>query len=108
MTVYITKTESEEIQHKLNVLLDTPDLQESYGLSEEETKALVRSIPVNGGVWRIPENFEDVVKGEMADHVIVLLDQARSARKDNRFSEWKTTTHLARRLEKIFTAEAVE
>jgi hypothetical protein len=76
MKITLTKLEREEVQHKMSVLGDTPELQEDYNLTPELMKTLIASIPCSAFEWTIPDFAIEAVKGEMANHIDILLDQA--------------------------------
>lgn len=76
----ITKNQAQELIHKFNVLADTEDLMEDYGITPAQAAALVASVPHNGGDWICPADCLDAAKGELADHAIVLRDIADSIR----------------------------
>ncbi len=78
----LTREDAQEVAHKLGVLADSPELAESYGLTEAQAEALRASVPHTGGQWVPPggEAEAKAIAGEMADHCEILSDQARDAR----------------------------
>ena len=105
MKVTLTKVQAGEVEHKISILCDEPDLQEGYGLSAEQCAELRNSIPVGAGEWIVPEWAEEAVRGEMEDHVVVLRDMARDAREDDEVVQAMKISRLATSLEKLFVAE---
>lgn len=80
--------ERDEVQHKMSVLADTPELQEDYNLTPEQMETLMASIPWTAFEWIIPDFAIEAVKGEMANHIEILLDQASvMKRKPELFTE---------------------
>jgi hypothetical protein len=105
MKVTLTKLQAEEVEHKIGILCDEPDLQAEYGLTAAQCKTLRNDIPKNGGEWVIPDGAEEAVVGEMQDHVVVLRDMAYDARKDGEIGQARQISRLATSLEKIFSVE---
>ena len=102
LSVQLTKEDAQEILHKLGIVEDEPDLQEDYGISQEQANLLVNSIPHNGGEWVIPEWAKNCVKGEMEDHILVLRDIAVDALNGNQKGQFLQINRRAKRLEKMF------
>lgn len=102
MKAELTREDSIEVRHKLGVLCDTEDLQESYGINQSQADSLYHSVPVNGGEWIIPDWALAVVRGEMEDHVKVMRDQADDARNGNAIGQALTISRQAKRFETIF------
>ena len=74
----ITARQAEDIEYKLDILADEPDLLETYGLTEAQGRELVDSVPLRGGEWTVPEWAVAAVTGELADLADVWRDIARS------------------------------
>ena len=89
-----------EVGHKLAVLADTPDLQDDYGLTQEQATELQRSVPHNGGLWTPPPWGVEAVRGELADHVEVLRSMAGDARSGGDIGQALTIAKQARRFER--------
>jgi hypothetical protein len=102
LVVNLTKEDAQEIIHKLGVLFDTPELYEEYGLTEEQINILLKSVPLIGGYWNIPEWGLNAVKGEMEDHINVLRDIARDAYNSDQRGQSLRINKQAMRLEKMF------
>lgn len=97
MELRITKNDAAEIQHKLGILSDEPDLQADYGLTHDQANELYESIPLNGGIWIVPEFAEGVVKGELADHANVLSAISAAARSHNEIGQSLRIARQAKR-----------
>lgn len=100
--ISLTKQDAQEVLYKLGTLASEPDLQEDYGLSQAQATELVKSIPVNGGAWNVSEEMINAIKGEMADHVVVLRDIAADALNSDKRGESLRINKQARRLEILF------
>jgi len=96
----LTREDSMEVGHKLGVLADTPDLQESYGLTQEQATELQWSVPHNGGLWTPPVWAVEAVRGELADHVEVLRSIAGDARSGGDMAQSLRISKQARRFER--------
>lgn len=105
MKVTLTKLQAEEVEHKISILRDEPDLQAEYGLTAAQCETLLNDIPMNGGEWVIPDGAEEAVVGEMENHVVVLRNIADDARKDGEIGQARQVSRLATSLEKIFSVE---
>jgi hypothetical protein len=75
----LTKEDAQEVLHKMTVLAETEDLQESYGITQQQANELVASVPRSGGKWALTGWTVDVVRGELADHAVVLRHIALDA-----------------------------
>jgi hypothetical protein len=102
--VKVTKSDAQEIAHKLGILADTPDLQEDYGLTQAQADALRDSVPHGGGEWIVPEWGVEPARGEMADHCEVLADIAADARSGNQLGQALRISKQAKRLREVFAA----
>jgi hypothetical protein len=101
-SVPLTKEDAIEVSHKMHILSDEPDLQLDYGLTQDQTMGLVNSIPLNGGVWNIPDEFLPAVKGEMTDHLHVLRDIASDAYNADEKGQALRIGKQAMRLQRLF------
>jgi hypothetical protein len=102
MTFRLTKEDSMEVGHKLGILADEPELQESYSLTQDQADALRKSVPHNGGEWEVPTEALEAVKGEMLDHVEIL----RTIAGDCRGSDMGQSLRIAKqatRFERMFS-----
>jgi hypothetical protein len=104
MKIALTKSDAEEVLHKLSVLADDPDLHEGYGLTKDQADALVRSVPRAGGEWEIPEHAVAAVRGELLDHCQVLLDQAQDARSELLTNQARAIERQEARLRSMFSS----
>lgn len=100
MKIKLTAIEAEEVEHKLEILVDTEDLQVDYNLSLEQAEALLDSVPSKGGEWTIPDFGLEAVKGELEDAGKILRDGiAESARDAGEIGQALSACKLAKRLE---------
>jgi hypothetical protein len=100
MKLTLTANEAEEVNHKIAILCDTPDLQEDYSLSQDQADEIFSSIPFRGGEWTIPDFALEAVKGELEDHARVLREGiAESARSAGEIGQALSAAKLAKRLE---------
>lgn len=104
ITFRLTKEDAEEISHKLYILADTLDLQNDYALTEDQANALAQSVPHAGGSWNVPAWALSAVRGEMADHVEVLRDQAADARNNRESGLALRIAKQAKRFETMFVS----
>ncbi len=102
MKIKLTKDDAEEVRHKIGVLCDTSDLQESYRFSQLMANALYDSIPRNAGEWDVPEWALEAVRGEMADHAVVLRAIAHDARRNREDGQALRISKQATKFEKLF------
>ena len=101
-TFSLTKVDAQEVMHKIGIVQHEPDLQEAYGITQEQIDFLVSSIPQQGGVWSVPNNFLPAIKGEMEDHINVLKDIARDAYNANERGQSLRIGKQAIRLGRMF------
>ena len=101
-SVKLTHEDAQEVMHKLGVLADNTDLQEEYGITQEQAYLLVNSIPQNGGEWLIPDWGITAVRGEMEDHIQVLRDIAMDAYNGNERGQFLRISKQAKRLTTLF------
>lgn len=104
--VILTKDDAQEVAHKLGVLADNEDGFDGYGLTASQAADLVRLVPANGGEFAIPPYAEKAVAGEIADHCLILDDQARAARSDRQNGDALRIAKQAKRLRRLFVEEA--
>ena len=97
----LTKNDAGEIAHKLRVLADTPDLQEDYGLTQDQADALCASVPHEGGEWTVPDWGVEAVLGELTDHCTVLTHIASDARSGNQIGQALQVSKQAKRIRDI-------
>jgi hypothetical protein len=103
MQIKLTYDDAQEVLHKLCVLCDTPDLHESYGLTQEQANALCATVPhVKGGEWVVPEWAIEVVKGEMQDHAKILRACAEAAFSEREVGQSLRTHKQAKKFENHF------
>lgn len=75
ITVKFTKMQLEEAQHKLCILRDEPDLQESYEVTAKEAAAVCDTfLKAQPGFVEFPHKFAEVIVGEFDN----LLDIAEA------------------------------
>lgn len=98
----LTKNDAQEVLHKMCVLADTTDLQEDYGITQEQADTLRDSVPGLGGEWEVPAWAAEVVKGEMEDHCTVMEAMAADARSDRQNGQALQLNKQATRLSEIF------
>ena len=122
MKFQLNKELAGEVSHKLGILADEKELQDSYGLTQDEADALLASVPNNGGEWVVSEGkLLDAVRGEIENHISLLQDQAWEMKDtvDTAFSmnekerqelkrQVRATNRLANSLEKLFGLDKVE
>ena len=101
-SVKLTHEDAQEVLHKVGILADTTDLQEDYGITQEQANFLVNSIPSNGGEWQIPDWGVNAVRGEMKDHIQVLRDIAMDAYNSNEKGQFLRISKQAKRLTALF------
>jgi hypothetical protein len=85
--IQLTKDDAEEVRHKLGVLRDEPELRESFGVTEAQVTALIKSVPINGGSWVAPHDALGIIKSELDNHADVLYDIANDAKGENKRAE---------------------
>lgn len=72
----------EDLEHKMNVVSDEPELQECYGITQEQVDAFAKSLPRNGvkvsAEIEIPEHMLACVKGEMENTAEIVWSNAKS------------------------------
>ena len=105
----LTKNDAEEVQHKMGVLRDTPDLQESYGITQEQADAILSSVPHAGGEWNYPRNPECIaaIKGELENHAVVLRHIAHDARRHLKTGQALGIDKQAKRFEEKLAGEVI-
>lgn len=101
MKVQLTKNDAQEVLHKMGVLTDSPDLLDSYGLTDEQGAELYKSVPANGGEWNAPEWAVKAVCGEMENHIEVMRDMAADNQNDT--GRFLACCRQANKFEKMFT-----
>jgi hypothetical protein len=100
-TFKIAPDDAEEIGHKLCILADEPDLLEEYGLTDEQGKALYRSVPYKGGEWSVPDWAVEAVHGELENHVDILRNISQDARSGGEMGQALRIAKLAMRIERL-------
>lgn len=70
--ITLTKLQAEELHHKLSIVVDEPDLLESYEISEQQAQAAIDALPYEGGEFVFDPAISDVLDGEVEN----LLDIA--------------------------------
>lgn len=68
MKMQFGKVFLEDLGHKMTIVRDEPDLQESYNLTQDQIDAFCKSIPMNprkSQEIEIPDYMLECVKGEM-------------------------------------------
>lgn len=66
-TLSLTRYMSEEIQHKLGIICDSEELQEEYGITEDEVYAIFKSVPIKGE-WEVSDEILKILRVEMYDY----------------------------------------
>lgn len=99
--VRLTKSDAEEVKHKLTVLEETLDLMDDYGVTAGDVRGLIESVVE--GVWSVEERFWPMLIDEMQDHVTVLRDVAADARNGGQPGQASSITKQANRLDRTFT-----
>jgi hypothetical protein len=86
----------------MSVLVDTEDLQIDYKMTHKQTCTLRDSIPLNGGIWSISDEFISAVQGEMRSRFNFTrsTDDARDRLEQG---QALAIERLATRLEKLLT-----
>lgn len=102
MNIKLTRNDAQEVAHKLAVLADSSDLQDDYGLSQDQADALRNSVPLDGGQWPVPPWAVAAVREEMDDHCRILDRIASEARDNLQIGEALRTAKQAKRLAEIF------
>jgi hypothetical protein len=102
MKAKLTTNDAHEVAHKIAVLADSPDLQEDYGLTQDQADALRDSVPHEGGEWIVPLWGVEAVRGEMADHCEVLANIAEDARSAGEAGQSRRIFKQAKRLAELF------
>lgn len=75
ITVCFTDLQLEEITHKLSILAEEADLQESYEISEDEAKSLYNQFySAKNGYVSFDEKYADIIIGEIEDRMEALYD----------------------------------
>ncbi len=100
MTVKLTKDDVQEVQHKLGVLQDTPDLMLDYNMTEEQAVGLIQSLPRDGGNWEVPMWAIEILCGEMQNHAQILHGIASDCRHD--IGQSLKIARQANKFERIF------
>lgn len=73
LAVQFTQLQLEEIVHKLQIVADEPDLQESYEISPEDAQALADHFgSCAPGIVTFDEAHRDLVAGEIQDRMNAL------------------------------------
>jgi hypothetical protein len=98
----LTKNDAEEVAYKLGILAEELELQEDYGLTQVQADALLASVPHHGGDWTIPAFGLEAVRGEMADHCVILDGIASDARGGGEIGQSLAISKQAKRLRLIF------
>lgn len=102
MKVKLTADDAQEVLHKMCILDDEPELQETYGLTQEQADELYRSIPHKGGEWEVPEWAIEAVRGEMDNHVDILGSASRAAMQGGDQCQGMRIAKQAKKFERIF------
>lgn len=72
--INLTKLQSEELNHKLAIIRDEPDLQESYEMTSEDAQQLIDALPDTDGAFSFDAKFSNALTGECEN----LLDIAQA------------------------------
>jgi hypothetical protein len=75
MKINLSKFQEEEIEWKLGIVCDEPELLEGYGFTEEGVYKLSKTLPSksnSGGEWELPDWAIEMVKEEMRDYYSIL------------------------------------
>lgn len=105
-TFHLTKNDVQEVLHKMNVLADTEDLQDDYGLTQQQADLICDSIPFevikNGGGWLVEDWMLPAIIGEMQDHAVMLRSIAGDARAGNEIGQALAADRQAKKFEEMF------
>lgn len=103
MIVKLSKKDFNEVQHKLEILRDEPDLREDYGITLYQAAELVDSIPQKGGQWEIPGWAVQAVRSEMENHCLIMeTGYADGAKADGDNKQYRRIMDQMKRLAKAF------
>ena len=94
----LSRNDIDELKHKIGILVDDTNVQESYGITQEQAEEIFDTIPNKPGEWIIPDWMKPVIVGEMEDHVKLLRDIAKTVEPSKSLPIYKQ----ASRLEKMF------
>lgn len=98
----LTKREAQEVLHKLCILADEPELQESYVINQKQADELLKSLPVDGGLWAIPDYGLQAVVGEMENACEILRDMANDQFANDRAGQALAEIRMAESFAKKF------
>lgn len=66
VTVKLTKIQAQEVRHKMQILAEEPELQESYEISEDEAADLAATFENNEqGQYTFAAKFAEVIASEL-------------------------------------------
>lgn len=73
LTVHLTALQIGEIAHKLGIVADEPDLQDSYEVSEEEARQLADFFrDAKPGDVSFDDRYRDLIEGEIENRMEAL------------------------------------
>lgn len=75
-TLKLTAHQAEELRYKLDVVAETDELVEDYGLTVEQVEELAASIPVRG-TWTVPDWAVELVREEADNIAVIRVSQSR-------------------------------
>lgn len=101
-SLYLTKEDAQEVLHKLSILADSCDLQQDYGLTQEQANELQLAVPAQGGDFLIPDWAATAVREEMRDHCEVMRSLAYGARQDRKNGQALLIGKQIKRFERLF------
>ena len=90
----------QDLAHKMTIVQDEPDLQESYGITQEQVDSFCNSIPMNpkrGQEIAIPACMVECVRGEMENMADIFWSNAKS----EGIAAISSASSIERQLEKI-------
>ena len=91
----LTKYIAEEIGGKMDILADTPELQEDYNITQDQADEIAAIIPRNGGEVEFAEWMKPIVAEELRDRAVTLRAICKVS------GEYLTDGKLAARLERL-------
>src|SRR5690348_8260210 len=78
VTFHLTATQLEEVQHKLGIVCEEPDLQTDYSLTQDDADILYRMFDrARPGVFTVTQVQAAVIAGELENAAEIACDNAR-------------------------------
>ncbi len=103
-TFKLTADEAMEVNHKLTILIHNDDAEiNGEPLTEAQRAAIKALIPRNGpGVFNVPDEYWDVIREEMLDHVKILRACSDAARDGGEMGQALRIAKQAMKFERMF------